>query len=336
MIDYFKINEQNLKDVENIESELIYGDISKHKPFISIMIPTYKRPQLLQEAVLSVINQINYNDYEIIIVDNDHNKEFMPQILEFIKSMNSNIILYYVNKKNIGVFPNWNKCITLANGTFMTILSDDDYLLPNYLANMTKYLINDKMINRIECKYIIKDERKKNIKQHIKKLIKIILGLDEYNKIGWIRKIKLLYYNKFLNKPTKLILPEMYLTGCFTGPHAQLYKVELAKKIGGFNHNYNPVSDYIFNCHYVTKFKNCIQLNQYLAVYRILNNSSLNQEIVDKCISGDKNFTKYLLEKHNNLRNRILRFLFVKNRSSNNIFYKITYFLYKLTYNVPF
>jgi glycosyltransferase involved in cell wall biosynthesis len=336
MIDYFKVNNLNLKNVENIESELIYGDINKNKPFISIMIPTYKRLKLLQEAVLSIINQHNYIDYEIIIVDNDNNKEFMPQILEFIKSINSNKILYYVNRKNIGVFPNWNKCITLANGTFMTILSDDDYLLPNYLDNMTKYLNNDKTIDRIECKYITRDEREKTIKQNIKQLIKMILGFNSFKDIGWQNKLKSIYYNKIINKSTKLILPEMYLMGCFTAPHAQLYKVELAKKIYGFNQNHAPISDYIFNCQYVIEFGKCIQLNKYLAVYRILQNSSLNEEVINKCMESDKEFTKYLLNKYNNLRNTILRFLFIKNRFSNNIFYKVIYYLYKLTYNTPF
>lgn len=40
-------------------------------PKITIAIPTYKRPELLKEALDSAINQIGYTEYEIIVVDND-------------------------------------------------------------------------------------------------------------------------------------------------------------------------------------------------------------------------------------------------------------------------
>jgi glycosyltransferase involved in cell wall biosynthesis len=337
MNDYFSTSDNNLAKANQIKSELIYGILNtSHKPFVSIMIPTYKRPELLKEAILSVLKQNNFNDYEIIVIDNDNTKEYSIEILEFIKSLNFDKILYYINEQNIGVFGNWNKCISLANGVFMTILSDDDYLLPNYLKEMTKYLLEDATINRVECKYIISDERTKKFRQKIKEVLKLIIGKDGYEVLGWRTKCAVFLHNKILSKPIKVIKPEMYLIGCFTAPHAQLYKVELARQIDGFKINYDPIADYVFNCHYASTFDNCIQIYEYLAVYRVLTNTSLNQDIINKCINGDINLTRFLLSKHNNLRNKILRYLYIKCRTDGNNFFKIIYYLYKLTYPLPF
>ena len=57
------------------------------KPLISVVIPTYNRPELLKKAIQSVVDQ-TYKNYEIIIVDDSSIK-------------NNEKILKNFNKKNI-------------------------------------------------------------------------------------------------------------------------------------------------------------------------------------------------------------------------------------------
>lgn len=47
------------------------ADIAMETPvFLSIVIPTYKRPDLLKETIKSIILQEGFEDYEIVVVDN--------------------------------------------------------------------------------------------------------------------------------------------------------------------------------------------------------------------------------------------------------------------------
>jgi cellulose synthase/poly-beta-1,6-N-acetylglucosamine synthase-like glycosyltransferase len=64
--------EDNFSKIKFIKSKLVYGDLNFNKtPLITIAIPTYKRPDLLEEAINSALNQIDFIDYEVIVVDND-------------------------------------------------------------------------------------------------------------------------------------------------------------------------------------------------------------------------------------------------------------------------
>ena len=47
------------------------------KPFFSIVMPTYKRPERLKRAVESALNQ-SFKDFEIIIVNNADEKIILP------------------------------------------------------------------------------------------------------------------------------------------------------------------------------------------------------------------------------------------------------------------
>ena len=58
---------------------------------------------------------------------------------------------YIRNSHNLGMFKNWDKCIDLANGKYISILSDDDLLAPNFLTNI------DCLVERYpNCAYFVK------------------------------------------------------------------------------------------------------------------------------------------------------------------------------------
>ena len=43
--------------------------MSTHKPYFSVIIPTYNRATLVTEAVTSVLNQ-SVDDFEVLVIDN--------------------------------------------------------------------------------------------------------------------------------------------------------------------------------------------------------------------------------------------------------------------------
>ena len=141
-----------IKSTKEIESVLLYGDKNKRKKkLISIVIPTYKREKLLKEALESAINQLNFNDYEIVIVDNDDNFGNF-EIKKMIESYQKDNIYYYKNKKNLGVTGNWNRCIELANSEWIVMLHDDDWLKKDALEKIKSFILKYKEVKIINFK----------------------------------------------------------------------------------------------------------------------------------------------------------------------------------------
>lgn len=100
-------------------------------PFISVLICTYKRKELLQRAILSVLRQ-NYENLQIVISDdksNDGTKELCEELCQKHKE-----IFYSQNcKYKKGPNGNKNNALDEAKGEFILFLDDDDELLPNAL-----------------------------------------------------------------------------------------------------------------------------------------------------------------------------------------------------------
>ncbi len=132
---------QNGGDVykyDNVSSFLMWG---KHPetPKFSIMIPTYKRYDFLKQSLYSAVNQENFSDYEIIISDNDAEGE-KTGILELIRKVNSDKVVYYKNEKNIGIYGNTLRAAQLAHGRYVVLLNDDDLLHPRYLEIVNAFI----------------------------------------------------------------------------------------------------------------------------------------------------------------------------------------------------
>lgn len=103
---------------------------------ISVLIPTYNRPNGLIRAVDSALTQ-SYKDIEIVVTDNS-DSDSSYNILKTRLSQYNNII-YHKNIENIGPILNWRKALDLATGKYCIILPDDDYLLnPFYFSDAIK------------------------------------------------------------------------------------------------------------------------------------------------------------------------------------------------------
>jgi hypothetical protein len=68
--DFFKYVDSFAKD-EGVNSLLIKGDISSVAPAVTIAIPTYKRPEFIKCAIDSALSQEKFDNYEVVVVDND-------------------------------------------------------------------------------------------------------------------------------------------------------------------------------------------------------------------------------------------------------------------------
>ena len=93
----------------------------------TIAIPTYKRANLLKEAIESCLIQKTTTPFAIIVVDNNPERECeTEQLLREYNPIPN--LSYYKNTENVGMTGNWNKLFELAQTDFVVMLHDDDLL----------------------------------------------------------------------------------------------------------------------------------------------------------------------------------------------------------------
>ena len=94
---------------------------------VSTIIPVYNRPQMLREAVASVLAQ-THRPIEVIVVD-DGSTDNTPQVAEELAREHLNEV-FFVRQKNSGVGPAREAGRQLACGEFIQYLDSDDLLRP--------------------------------------------------------------------------------------------------------------------------------------------------------------------------------------------------------------
>jgi glycosyltransferase involved in cell wall biosynthesis len=98
---------------------------------VSIITPTYNRPEYLKQAIASALAQ-TYEYFELIICDN-HSTE-NPQAI--IETFNDPRIRFFRHDRNIGMIKNILYGFQKAQGKYIAFLLDDDLWEPEFLAKL--------------------------------------------------------------------------------------------------------------------------------------------------------------------------------------------------------
>ena len=146
-----------------------------------MIIPTYNRSQMVQEAIDSVLEQ-DFTDYELIVVDdgsNDNTPEILAGYGQRIK------VLHQSNK---GVSAARNFGIAAASGQLIALLDSDDLWLPRKLATQVTFFEDNPIvvINQTQERWIRKG-RQINPKQRHHKFsvpIRMFITSGSWNNIG--------------------------------------------------------------------------------------------------------------------------------------------------------
>lgn len=112
---------------------------------VSVIIPTYSRPQFIERAIASVLNQ-TYKSIEIIVVDdNGKGTDFQIETEKLLKRyINKGIIKYIVHTKNMNGAAARNSGILACKGKYVTFLDDDDEMKPSKIEKQVNSIINGK------------------------------------------------------------------------------------------------------------------------------------------------------------------------------------------------
>lgn len=141
---------------------------SKHKPTLSIVIPSHNRARDMIQ-VLDDLKHQTVQPFEIVITDDQSDPKELTIIKAYIKKHGRHI-RFYENKKNLGLAGNSNEAVRHARGTHVTIVNNDDrvspYFVERILAAIATYpSFNIYMTNAIgmtEEKQMVGDYRLRN------------------------------------------------------------------------------------------------------------------------------------------------------------------------------
>lgn len=97
---------------------------------VTICVATYNRSKHLRYCIKSIQNQ-EYNNIEIIVVDDCSTDNTKEVVSEFMK--NDNRIKYIKHENNKGLAAARNTAIFNANGKYFTFIDDDDRWTTNFI-----------------------------------------------------------------------------------------------------------------------------------------------------------------------------------------------------------
>lgn len=101
----------------------------------TIIIPTLQRPDTLYWTLKTVVEQ-DYSDFRIIVSDNFSNDDTPLVVTSF-----SDPRISYINPgKRLSMSRHWEFALSHVNEGFITILGDDDALIPGALSNAASVL----------------------------------------------------------------------------------------------------------------------------------------------------------------------------------------------------
>jgi len=97
---------------------------NNNQPLVSIVVPTFDRPNWLPITIQSLLDQ-SYTNLEILVV-NDAGID----VKNIIDGYNDERIKYFVHEKNSGLSASRNTALKNSKGDYLCFLDDDDFYLP--------------------------------------------------------------------------------------------------------------------------------------------------------------------------------------------------------------
>ena len=112
-------------------------------PQVSVIVPIYNTKQYMDRTIKSLLAQ-SYNDLEIVLVD-DGSTDGSDKKCDEYASVDKRIVC--IHQKNKGVSSARNHGLAFAKGEFITFVDSDDFVAPNYIAELLKEMIIDPEID---------------------------------------------------------------------------------------------------------------------------------------------------------------------------------------------
>ena len=218
-------------------------------PTISVIIPSYNRPQWLSKAIESALNQL-FHPIELIVVDDGSPTDQVKKITAHYPQAR------YIRQDHLGAGEARNTGLAASTGEFVQFLDDDDWLDPSsILLKFEKFKMNPEA----ECVYS-----------------DIYLATEEEKVIGT-------FYEGWPRPLPQGNVYEKTLRRNFILVHAPLWRKSTLLRAGSFPRRTGAEDwEYLVRC---AEFAHFVFLDQPLGYYRLHSkNATLN---ISQQVAGD-------------------------------------------------
>lgn len=266
---------------DGVQSLLIKGDpATSPAPFLSIVIPTFRRPDFLKIALDSALNQQDAGiPYEVVVVDNEPPEGTPSPTQQMMESYDAPHLLYYRNGENLGIAGNWNRCAQLARGQWVAYLHDDDILLPDFIKRLQRLLARKKDADGLMAlSYELKEGS--TLEEAAGKARSRLSHL--YDRLSPGRLLRL-----------RRVDSHIKIGNVYGAPTCgSAFRREALLASGGFNPQFHPSFDWFFLYRFSGQYK-LYRTMERMGYYRVFVNESLSEKTKRAFVSDRVDFVNY-------------------------------------------
>jgi glycosyltransferase involved in cell wall biosynthesis len=124
------------------------GRASNVEPRITVAIPTRNRAALLENALRSVLAQ-SLKDVEIFVSDNAST----DATSHVVESFRDPRIHYAPLDRDVGMFENLSRCLSLGTAPYIALLTDDDRMFPGSLERRAAILDGNEAVDLVHSSF---------------------------------------------------------------------------------------------------------------------------------------------------------------------------------------
>lgn len=126
--------------------------LSQKKPLVSVVIPTYRRSDMLPRAIASVLNQTYQNIQVVVVDDNNPDTEYRNNTEHLMEQYSYEIRVKYIKHcKNMNGSVARNTGIDNSDGDIVAFLDDDDFYYPEKIEKQVSYLLSHPEFHAVYC-----------------------------------------------------------------------------------------------------------------------------------------------------------------------------------------
>ncbi|GGW92420.1 glycosyltransferase family 2 protein [Alteromonas halophila] len=131
------------------------GSDTTDAPTVTVIIPTRDNPELLSACIDSLRSQVDYTNYDIVIVDNQSQQPDTLQLLSRLGEHPKITVARYDAPFNYAAINNW--AVAQTNSEFVVFLNDDVEIQScHWLSTMLHYAKRDE-VGAVGCKLLYGD-----------------------------------------------------------------------------------------------------------------------------------------------------------------------------------
>jgi glycosyltransferase involved in cell wall biosynthesis len=123
-----------------------------HRPFWSVMIPTYNCANYLERTLRSVLEQDPGPDEMQIEVVDDHSTQDDPEPV--VRDVGRGRVSFFRQPQNVGLSANFTTCIQRAKGYWVCILHGDDMVMPGFYTAYKSFIEEHPEVVMVFCRAI--------------------------------------------------------------------------------------------------------------------------------------------------------------------------------------